>query len=376
MSREKTDMRSWRNWQTRKTKDLVSPGHAGSIPVDRTKRIALESAILFLCRKGRDKTMRLFVYSLREFDEKPFFEKFCRKYGVEYGFTTQTPCLENVELAQGYDAIDILTTVIDADMLDRFAEIGIKYITTRTIGYDHIDVEHAAKVGIHVSNITYSPASVADYTVMMMLMGLRRIKHIMMRTDVQDYTLKGKIGGELHNCTVGIVGTGRIRTTVIEDLSGFGCRIICYDPYPNERAASLAEYVSLEELIEQSDIITLHAPATEENYHMINRETISRMKDSVGIVNCARGVLIDSDDLIEGIESGKIGFACLDVVEHESGLYYFNRMGETLNNPKLAILRSYSNVIVTPHTAFYTDEAVSNMVENSIIGVVNYFEGK
>ena len=93
MSREKTDMRSWRNWQTRKTKDLVSPGHAGSIPVDRTKRIALESAILFLCKKGRDKTMRLFVYSLREFDEKPFFEKFCSKYGVEYGFTTQTPCL-------------------------------------------------------------------------------------------------------------------------------------------------------------------------------------------------------------------------------------------------------------------------------------------
>lgn len=319
--------------------------------------------------------MRLFVYSMREFDEKPFFDKFCKEYGVEYAYTTQTPCVDNIDMVQGYDAVDIITTVIDAKMLDKFAEAGVRCITTRTIGYDHIDVEHAKKLGIHVSNITYSPASVADYTVMMILMGLRRIKHIMMRSDVQDYTLNGKLGRELHNCTVGIVGTGRIGTTVLEDLSGFGCRLICYDPYPNERASKIAQYVSLDELMEQSDIISLHAPATESNYHMINRKAIEKMRDNVGIVNCARGALIDSDDLIDGIESGKIGFACLDVVEHESGLYYFNRMGEPLNNPKLAILRSYANVIVTPHTAFYTDEAVSNMVENSILSAVRFVDG-
>ena len=143
-----------------------------------------------------------------------------------------------------------------------------------------------------------------------------------------------------------------------------------------EAVREKAEYVSLDRLIRESDIITLHAPATDDNYHMIDTQAIQKMKDGVIIINCARGALIDTDALIEGIENGKVGFAGLDVVEHESGLYYFNRMGEPLGNPKLAILRSYSNVVVTPHTAFYTDEAVSNMAENSIIGAMKFISGE
>ena len=319
--------------------------------------------------------MKLFVYSMREFDEKPFFDRFCEKYGVEYGYTTQTPCLDNVELARGYDAVDIITTIIDAEMLRRFREIGVKCITTRTIGYDHIDATCAASLGIGVTNVTYSPDSVADYTVMMMLMGLRKIKHIMQRADVQDFTLRGKLARELPACTVGVIGTGRIGATVIRDLAGFGCRILAYDLCEKEEVKKYAAYTDLDTIFAESDIITLHAPATEETYHMINDGAISRMKQGAGIVNCARGALIDSDALIRGIEAGKIGFACLDVVEHESGLYYFDRMGEPLNNPRLAILRSYANVIVTSHMAFYTDEAVANMAENSIIGAKLYMEG-
>ncbi len=319
--------------------------------------------------------MKLFVYSMREFDEKPFFDQFCRKYGVEYGYTVETPCLDNIDLARGYDAVDIITTVIDREMIRRFHEIGIKCISTRTIGYDHIDAEYAASLGIGVTNVTYSPDSVADYTVMMILMGLRKIKHIMQRGDVQDFTLRGKLARELPDCTVGIIGTGRIGETVIRDLSGFGCRMIAYDLYEKDSVKKYAQYVDLDTLFAESDIITLHAPATAESYHMIDDRVIERMKEGVGIVNCARGALIDSDALIRGIESRKIGFACLDVVEHESGLYYFDRMGEPLNNPRLAILRSYANVIVTSHMAFYTDEAVANMAENSIIGAKLYMEG-
>jgi D-lactate dehydrogenase len=196
----------------------------------------------------------------------------------------------------------------------------------------------------------------------------------MERASVQDFTLKGKIGIELHNATVGVIGTGRIGKTVINELSGFGCNIIAYDIYQNDEVKSKAKYVSLEELYEKSDIITLHAPATEDNYHMINKSAIEQMKTGVIIINCARGSLIDTQALIDGIESGKVGFAGLDVVEQESGLYYFNRMGEPLGNPQLAILKSYSNVIVTPHTAFYTDEAVANMVENSIICAREFVE--
>lgn len=321
-------------------------------------------------------TVRLFVYSMRTFDELPCFEKFCAKYQVEYAYTTETPCLENLELARGYDVVDIITTIFNRPMIDKLHEMGVRCIATRTIGYDHVDVEYAKSLGIGVIHISYSPNSVADYTIMMMLMGCRRMKHIMERAAIQDYTLKGKIGREIQDCTVGIVGTGRIGKTVIRHLSGFGCRMLAYDLYESEEVKKDAQYVDLETLYRECDIITLHAPATEDNYHMINADAIRSMKQDVILINCARGSLIDTDALIDGIESGKIGFAGLDVVEHESGLYYFNRMGEPLNNPKLAILRSYSNVLVSPHTAFYTDEAVANMAENSIIGAIKFMNGE
>lgn len=320
--------------------------------------------------------MKLFVFSMRTFDELPFFEKFCKKYQVEYAYTTETPCLENLELARGYDVVDIITTIFDRSMIDKLHEMGIRCIATRTIGYDHVDVEYAKSLGMGVIHISYSPNSVADYTIMMMLMGCRRMKHIMERAAIQDYTLKGKIGREIQDCTVGIVGTGRIGRTVIRHLSGFGCRMLAYDLYESEEVKKDAQYVDLETLYRECDIITLHAPATEDNYHMIDADAIRSMKQDVILINCARGALIDTDALIDGIESGKIGFAGLDVVEHESGLYYFNRMGEPLNNPKLAILRSYSNVLVSPHTAFYTDEAVANMAENSIIGSIKFMNGE
>jgi D-lactate dehydrogenase len=279
-------------------------------------------------------------------------------------------------MARGYEVVNIITTVIDRPMLDKFHEMGVKCLATRTIGYDHIDTEYAKSLGIGIIHISYSPNSVADYTIMMMLMGCRKMKHIMERAEIQDYTLKGKLGREIPDCTVGIVGTGRIGKTVIRHLSGFGCKMLAYDIFESEEVKKYAQYVDLETLFRECDIITLHAPATDENYHMIDKHAIDLMKQDVILINCARGSLIDTDALIEGIEEGKIGFAGLDVVEHESGLYYFNRMGEPLHNPKLAILRSYSNVLVSPHTAFYTDEAVSNMAENSIVGAMKYMNGE
>ena len=320
--------------------------------------------------------MRMFVFSMRTFDELPCFEKYCPQYGIEYDYTTETPCMDNLDLAKGYDVVNVITTVFDQPMLKKLHDMGVKCIATRTIGYDHIDVDYAKSLGMGVIHISYSPNSVADYAIMMMLMGLRRMPHIMERANIQDYTLKGKIGRELPDCTVGVIGTGRIGRTVIRHLSGFGCKMLAYDLYENEEVKQYAEYTDLDTLLKNSDVITLHAPATDDNYHMIDASAIEKMKQDVVIINCARGALIDTDALIDGIESGKVGFAGLDVVEHESGLYYFNRMGEPLHNPKLAILRSYSNVLVSPHTAFYTEEAVANMAENSIIGAMKYMNGE
>ena len=320
--------------------------------------------------------MRMFVFGMRTFDELPCFEKYCPQYGIEYDYTTETPCMDNLDLAKGYDVVNVITTVFDQPMLKKLHDMDVKCIATRTIGYDHIDVDYAKSLGMGVIHISYSPNSVADYAIMMMLMGLRRMPHIMERANIQDYTLKGKIGRELPDCTVGVIGTGRIGRTVIRHLSGFGCKMLAYDLYENEEVKQYAEYTDLDTLLKNSDVITLHAPATDDNYHMIDAAAIEKMKQDVVIINCARGALMDTDALIDGIESGKVGFAGLDVVEHESGLYYFNRMGEPLHNPKLAILRSYSNVLVSPHTAFYTEEAVANMAENSIVGAMKYMNGE
>ena len=316
--------------------------------------------------------MKMFVYGLREYDERKYFEEFSKKYGMEFASTGEKPVLENLHLAEGYDAINILTAPVDPEMIDRLCEMGVRCIMTRTIGYDHIDYVYARSKGMGVLNITYSPATVADYTIMMILMGIRKIKYIRQRAMVQDYTLEGKIACELGNLTVGIVGTGRIGSCVARELTGFGCRMLAYDPFPKEELKGIVEYTELETLLKESDVITLHAPATEENYHMIDAEAFAMMKPGTGLVNCARGVLVDSDALIEQIENRRIAFACLDTVEHEYGLYYFNRMGEPLNNPRLAILNSHPNVIVTPHMAFYTEEAVSDMVEHSFVGIMEY----
>lgn len=320
--------------------------------------------------------MRIFVYNMREFDELPYFEKFCKENSVKFEYTTEAPTIDNLKLAKGFDVIDIITTPVNKQMIDKMEQYGIKCIATRTIGYEHIDYEYAKSAGIGVIHISYSAASVADYTIMMMLLGCRKMKNNLERAAIQDFSLKGKLGKELHNCTVGIIGTGRIGKTVIKNLSGFGCRILAYDVKESEDVVDLVEYVPLEKLYKTCDIISLHAPATPESFHMIDDKAIKQMKDGVILINCARGSLIDTEALIRGVEKRKIGFAGLDVIENETGLYYYNRQGEPLHNPQLAILKSYANVLVTPHTAFYTDEAVSDMVENSIIFAKAFMNGK
>lgn len=315
--------------------------------------------------------MKIFAYAMREFDEKGFFEQFSKELDCEYGYSTEYPNPENVELARGYDAISATPCNLDADMLDRFYAVGVRYVATRSIGVDHIDLEHARKLGMGVCHVSYAPETVADYSIMLMLMCCRNICHILERSKVQDYTLKGKMGRDICDCTVGVIGAGQIGRTVIKHLSTFGCRILAYDLYPNEETAKIAEYVSLDELYAQSDIITLHAPATAENYHLLNAEAFAKMKQDVIIINTARGTLIDTAALIEAIENGKIGHAALDVLEQENGLYYANRMGEPIPNRDLAILRSFPNVILSPHTAFYTEKVVRDMAYKCMRGVLD-----
>ncbi|GEP65666.1 lactate dehydrogenase [Clostridium beijerinckii] len=319
--------------------------------------------------------MRILAYSHRR-DETQYFEEFSKKYNVEVVSCNEEPSLETAPLAKGFDCISIITTNINSELVGKFHELGVKFISTRTIGYDHIDLKKAKELGVRVGNVTYSPNSVADYTIMLILMAVRKVKLIMERSNVQDFSLRGIQGKELPNLTIGVVGTGKIGRTVIKHLSGFGCKILAHDIYENDEMKSNAKYVDLDNLFKDSDIITLHMPATDDNYHIINKKAIKLMKDGVFIINTARGSLINTNDLIHGIESKKIGGAALDVIEQESNIYYSDLKGETLKNRNLAILKSFPNVIITPHAAFYTDQAVSDMIENSIKSCILFSENK
>lgn len=320
--------------------------------------------------------MKVFVYSYREFDEAKYFEKFSKEYQVELGICKEAPALENAYLAKGYEYVSIITTKVDKALLEKFYELGVKMISTRTVGYDHIDIEEARRLGIRVSNVSYSPECVADYTMMLILMSIRKMKRIMQRAEINDFSLPGIQGRELPNFTIGVLGTGRIGQAVIRDLSGFGCKIYAYDKYENEAVKQYAEYVELSTIYENCDLITLHMPLSDDNFHILDASAMKRMKDGVILINTARGSLIDTKALIEALESGKVGAAGLDVIEDEFGMYYYDRKSDILTKRDLSILRGFPNVIVTPHMAFYTDQAVSDMVKHSIESCILHEAGE
>lgn len=320
--------------------------------------------------------MRVFVYNMRDYDERPFFDEICKKTDVEYGFSYEAPTVENAVLAEGYDAIDIITCPVDRPRLEALKKAGIKLIISRTVGTDHIDKEAAAQLGIDVIGITYTPGAVADYTIMLILMGCRRFKYLLMRTMAQDYGLEGRIGKDLSDSTVGLIGGGPIGKAVAKRLSGFGCRILMYDRHPEKINEEHIQYADFEYVIKESDIISLHVAGKPENKHIIDRACFEKMKKGVHLINTARGMLVDTEALIDHLESGKVGFAGLDVTENEIGRYYYDHGDEVLTNRQISIINGFPNAFVLPHMAFYTEAAVRDMVVNSITKGKEYFDAR
>lgn len=318
--------------------------------------------------------LKITVYNYRMFDEDRYFRRFAKEADVEIVPVAEPPSPENASLAHGSVGVSIITMPVTEEIVRIWHECGVKHISTRTIGYDHIDLVACEKYGITVSNITYRSGSVADYTVMLILMAVRRAKSILKRAEGRDYSLAGNIGTQLSDLTVGVVGTGRIGRHVLQNLSGFGCRLIAYTPLERDRSP-LAEYMPLERLLQTADVITLHATATAETNHMINAASIATMKDGVVIVNTARGSLIDTEALIAAMEQGKIGACALDVVEQEIGILYGDYKYRQIPNRYMAILKDMPNALYTPHMAFYTEQTVSDMVEHSIANIVTEANG-
>ncbi|WP_051300965.1 D-isomer specific 2-hydroxyacid dehydrogenase family protein [Actinomadura rifamycini] len=306
-------------------------------------------------------------------DEADLFQQMGARLGLSLTLIEAAVCETNAELARGNRCVSVnhKTQITDPALL-ALSKTGVEYICTRSIGYDHIDLEYAERVGISVGNVAYSPDSVADYTLMLMLMALRHAKSTIRRTDAHDYRLSNARGKELRDLTVGVVGTGRIGTAVVDRLRGFGCRVLSHD----NRSRVSTGHVPLDELIELSDVVTLHTPLTADTRHLLDRHRIERMKPGAYIVNTGRGPLLDTEALLAALESGRLGGAALDVLEGEEGIFYADCRNRHLENEALVRLQRMPNVLISPHSAYHTDHALKDIVENTLANCLNFESGE
>lgn len=316
------------------------------------------------------KKIKVIAFSVRE-DELEAFDKFSNLYNIDLKIIRKPLSNLNIDETLGYEYISFVSTCnLKKENLEILKKNKVKFIASRSIGYDNVDIDLATKLNIKVSNSSYSPYSVAEFTVMSMMNLLRNLPLAIKKVEINNFSLKGLKGRELQNQIIGVIGTGKIGKTVIKCLSGFGCKVIAYDPFPSHLEG--IEYVSLEKLKEQSDIITLHVPMTSQNKHIIDSKFLASTKDDVLIINTARGELIHTKDLIAGLKSGKVGGAALDVFEGESKIIYRDCSQKQIDNDSLMILKSMPNVQITPHQAFFTHQAVSDMVEISLKSLLEF----
>lgn len=313
---------------------------------------------------------KIYAFEVRN-DEKEYLAQLARDNNIEIVSSPELIDAEKIRQLESGCGVSVLGMHhYGEEDMQAFEEQGIHYLSTRTIGYNHIDLEAARRHGVHVCNARYAPNGVADYTVMMILLCLRGYKQALWRMQVNDYSLGGLLGREMKDLTIGIIGTGQIGTQVLKNLSGFGCRLLCCSKHQSAEATKYAEYVSLDEIYKNCDVISLHLALTPETHHLINSDSISHMKDGVVLINCARGALMDIQALIEGIESEKIGALGLDTVEEEEGIVHRNRKTDIFADRSIAYLRQFKNVVYTYHMAFYTDAAVKSMAKCGINGLL------
>jgi D-lactate dehydrogenase len=316
----------------------------------------------------RSETMKVAVYSTKHYDQK-YFEQVNARFGFELVFFDFLLSEDTAKNAAGCDAVCIFVNdECGRAVLEELAALGIKYIALRCAGFNNVDLQAAAELGMEVVRVpAYSPEAVAEHTVGMMLALNRRIHRAYQRTRDANFSLDGLTGFNMHNKTAGVVGTGKIGVATLRILKGFGMKLLACDPYPSDAALELgAEYVDLKTLFARSDVITLHCPMTPENHHMLNAQAFSEMKDGVMIINTSRGGLIDSQAAIEALKQQKIGSLGMDVYENERDLFFEDKSNDVIQDDIFRRLSACHNVLFTGHQAFLTAEALTAISETTL----------
>ena len=312
--------------------------------------------------------------------DKDTFEKVNKNFGFDIHYYKERLSMNTVSLTQGVDAVCIFVNAeCDARVIERMAQNGVKLIALRCAGFNNVDIKAARQYGIKVVRVpAYSPHAVAEYAVTLMMALNRKVYRSVYRTREGNFKLNGLLGFDMYGKTTGLIGMGRIAKELIKILRGFGMNVVAYDLYPDEAFAKeyQVKMVTLDELYEQSDIISLHCPLTEETKFIINNESITKMKYGVMIINTGRGKLIKTEDLIDGLRSHQIGSAGLDVYEEEANYFYEDRSDKMIDDDKLALLLMMPNVIITSHQAFFTQEATHNIAVTTLQNILDFVEDK
>ena len=316
--------------------------------------------------------MKIAFFDTKPYD-KPSFDKFAKENGmsVKYFETKLTP--DTASLAGGFDAVCVFVNdTVNAHVIDRLCEMGVRVVALRCAGFNNVDMKYAFGK-IHVLRVpAYSPYAVAEHTMALLLTSIRRIHKAYIRSRDFNFSLSGLTGFDLYGKTVGVIGTGRIGRVFINICRGFGMRVIAYDKFPAKE--SDISYVSLDELFEKSDIISLHCPLTEDTHHIIDEKALAKCRKGVVLLNTSRGALVDAEALLGAIKARQVGAACLDVYEEESDLFFEDNSGHILEDDTLARLISMPNVIVTSHQAFLTEEALENIAQTTVENIKVFFE--
>ena len=322
---------------------------------------------------------KIAFFDAKSYDELSF-NNHNKNFGFDFRYYEAQLNKDNAVLAKGAELVcAFVNATIDAEVIDILADNGVKLIALRCAGFNNVDLQAAKNRNIKIARVpAYSPYAVAEHTLALMLTLNRKIHKAYSRTRDGNFALHGLLGFDMNEKTIGIIGTGKIAKILIKTLCAMGMRVLGYDIYPdNDFAKEIGmEYVTLDEIYRQSDIISLHCPLTKETEHLINQDAITNMKDGVMIINTGRGQLIDTDALIKGLKSKKIGFAGLDVYEEEAGYFYEDKSDLVMDDDVLARLLSFNNVIVTSHQAFFTKEAMSNIAQTTLENIRDFVEGK
>ena len=315
------------------------------------------------------------------FDTKPYdvpsFEKYGKQHGVEFKYYETKLNADTAELARGMDAVCVFVNdTVDDAVIDRLAEMDVRILALRCAGFNNVDMKYAHGK-LHVLRVpAYSPYAVAEHAMALLLTSIRRIHKAYIRSRDFNFSLSGLTGFDLHGKTVGIVGTGKIGRIFADICWGFGMKVLAYDPYPAKEleAEGKLTYASLDDLLAESDILSLHCPLTPQTYHVIDAAALEKCKKGVVLLNTSRGALVDAEALLNAIKSRKVGAACLDVYEEESDLFFEDNSGHILEDDVLARLISMPNVIVTSHQAFLTEEALENIAETTVQNLITCAE--